>query len=117
MAFVNGHIRSKRDRSALKLNSVGVSDVWKKGGYKDGVITRIHIKPSVVLFMLMKVAGGPKDAKVVGTTRLTIGQFEDGERLMVRDNWKTSKEPHRRLRGAWTGSITFLTHTPEVITF
>ena len=31
VAFVNGHIRCKRDRSALKLNSVGVSDALVKG--------------------------------------------------------------------------------------
>ena len=30
VAFVNGHIRGKRDRSALRLNSVGVSDAWAK---------------------------------------------------------------------------------------
>ena len=31
VAFVNGHIRGKREKSALKLNSVGVSDMWTKG--------------------------------------------------------------------------------------
>ena len=112
VAFVNGHIRSKRHRSALKLNSVSVSDAWTKGGSKDGVITTIHIKPREALFTPMKVARGPKDAKAVGS----IGRFEDGEKIVVRDDWKISKDPHRRLRGAWTGSTTFLTQTLEVTT-
>ena len=117
VAFVNGHIRSKRDRSALKLHSVGVSDAWAKGGYKDGVIPRIHPKPRETLFTPMKVAGGPRDAKTVGSTRLTIGQFEDGEKIVVRDDLKIPKDPHRMLRGACTGSTIFLTQTSEVTTF
>ena len=77
VAFVNGHIRSKRDRSALKLNSMSVSDAWAKGGSRGGVITRIHLKPSEALFTPIKVARGPIDAKEFGSLRLTIGQFED----------------------------------------
>ena len=72
MAFVIGHIRRKRGRSALKLISVGVSDACAKGGNKDGAIMRIHFKPREALFTPMKAAGGPRDAKAVGTTRLTI---------------------------------------------
>ena len=60
------------------------------------MIARIHIKPRRALFAAMKVAGGPRDAKVVGTTRLTICQFEDGEKFVVRDNLKTSRELHGR---------------------
>ena len=45
-----------------------------------------HLKPRETLFTQMKVAGGPKDAKAVWTTRLSIGQFEDGERFMLRNN-------------------------------
>ena len=55
VAFVNGHIRSKRDRSALKLNSVSVSDALAKGESKDGVITRIHLKPREALFKAHKM--------------------------------------------------------------
>ena len=107
VAFVNGHIRSKRGRPALKLNSMSVSDVWAKGGSKDGVITRIHLKPREALFTPMKVARDPKDAKAVGSLRKTIGKFEDGENIAVRDDWETSKDPHRRLRGACTGRTHF----------
>ena len=93
VAFVNGYIPGKRDRSAFKLNAVRSSDAWAKGRYTNGAITRIHFKLRETLFMPMRMAGGPKDARAVGTTRLTVGQFEDGERVVVRDNWKASKEP------------------------
>ena len=76
---------------------MSVSDAVAKGGSTNGVITRIHFKPREELFNQMKVARGPKDAKVVGSLRLTICQFEDGETIVVRDDWKSSKDPHRRL--------------------
>ena len=66
VAFVNGHIRGKRDRSALRLNSVGVSDAWAKGGNKDGAITRIHFKPRETLFTPMKVAGAQEMQRPLG---------------------------------------------------
>ena len=62
LAFVNGHIRGKRDRSAFKLNGA-------KGRYINGAITRISFKPRETLFTPMKVAGSPKDVRAVGTTR------------------------------------------------
>ena len=47
----------------------------------------------------MTVARGPKDAKAVGSIRLTIGQFDDGEKFVVQYNWKISKDTHTHIEG------------------
>ena len=57
------------------------------------MITRIHLKPREALFTVMKVARGPKDAKAVGSIRLTIGQFDDGEICLVLKQFEDFKGP------------------------
>ena len=83
-AFVNCHIRGKRDRSALKLNSVGASDAWAKGRCMNGAISRIHFKPREMVFTLMKVAGRPK-------RRTGLGDYEV-------DDWSVQRR--RQVRGS-----------------
>ena len=106
VSFVGGHVCGSRDKSALTLNAVGQSDKWELRN--DAVLVRAHAKPRECLFTPMKVAGGPKVGNKIGRTRVTFGQFEDGEKFTMRDDWKKSDEPHRRLRSAWTGYTVFL---------
>ena len=87
--------------------SAAAADRWSPG--VDW--TRLHSKPRLTLFTPMKVANGPDSAAAVGNVRVTTGRFADGREFQVRDLWKTSSCPHRRLRAPWTGETSFVHKT------
>ena len=58
--------------------------------------------------MPMKVAGGPVNAAVVGSTRVAVGEYIGGGSFCEVDKLKEVKEPHTRLKGPWIGCIYFL---------
>ena len=56
----------------------------------------------------MKVAGGPMNAAVVGSIRVTVGKDVGGNNFCEVDNWKEARVPHRRMQKPWTGCTHFL---------
>ena len=59
------------------------------------------------LFTPMKVANGPLSGSEVSGRRVTTGEFEDGEKFVLEDNWKTAEDPHMLLPKHWRGVTTF----------
>ena len=54
----------------------------------------------------MKVAKGPTDSHEVGNIRVTSGRTVSGKDFIIRDMWKESVNPHRKVE-AFVGETVF----------
>ena len=100
---LGGRLETRRADGALRIAAVGRSDRW----LEDDDWTRVHTKPRLCLFTPMKVAGGPKGSNEVGRSRTTHGEYADGEKFIIEDDWISVDNPHRKLKGWWTGYTVF----------
>ena len=92
----------------------GDPDRWKDHWGHDknqtscrGKILRHHTQARRSLFTPAKVAHGPKDLERILPVRVTIGQFENGEKFCHVDNWCDEKTAHAVLKDQWTGTTIF----------
>ena len=106
LKFMNCEANTGRADTAPQLNEV--SDKWRN---TKEVWHRNHNKSRRTLFTPMRVAGGPGNAMLVGETRVTIGQLENGERFKIVDDWKDEANAHRDLGSNWTGITMFVRRT------
>ena len=101
-------LRQTRADMAPRLQEVsgGTADRWLT--QSPAAWTRQHNKPRRAMFTPMRVAGSPQNGGCVGSVRITIGRYANGERFEIVDDWKTADEPHMMLRKPWTGVTTFV---------
>ncbi len=105
--FANIILDTSRAATAPRLQFLDNNDHWE--ATRPEYWARRHVKPRRSLFTPMRVPGGPRNSEAIGSVRVTIGKFDDGEPFMIEDDWKGSPELHHRLEREWTG-VTAFTH-------
>ena len=86
-------------------------DFWEINE-QDGTVTRVHVKPRKGLFTPHGVAGIPVDPENFDGRRITKILTTQGVSKEEKDNYHTSKIPHRNMGFPWTGKTTFFVKEP-----
>ena len=72
-------------------------------------LNRVHVRMRRSLFTPIDVKKLEDEAmgKAIGTSRKTEGEFADGRRFQILDEWTKLGDSHRVLEMPWTGITTF----------
>ena len=72
-------------------------------------MNRVHVEMRTSLFTPIDVKKPEDEAmgKTIGTSRKTEGEFADGRRFQILDEWTKLSNSHRALEMRWTGITTF----------
>ena len=87
-----------------------VKDHWvhsKNDISMDAVWARHHTKARCSLFTPCKTNGGPSKTDDLLGTRITVGEYVDGQIFFHVDDWKDESSAHSKLEKMWTGSTFF----------
>ena len=107
-------IRFEDDEEMAKDEGNGIDDAmtrcekdrWETRGND---LLRIHVKMRRALFtpIDVKKPEGETMGKAIGTSRRTEGEFADGRKFQIVDEWTELSNSHRALEMPWTGTTTF----------
>ena len=86
-------------------------DFWEMNE-QDGTVSRVHVKPRKGLLTPHGVAGIPVDPENFDGRRITKILTTQGVSKEEKDNYHTSKTPHRNMGFPWTGKTTFFLKEP-----
>ena len=93
-----------KDRMEDSRRGQGQLDRWNQDGLW---VVRDHVRSRSELFTPLRVSGSPP-AKALTPSRITVGEFCDGEAFRVVDCWTSRAFAHRNLGRSWTGKTFFL---------
>ena len=111
--FMSVRVGTDRAEKAPQLNSI----IGDKEGHDDdhwiktttGVMRTHQHSSRTELFTPRRIAGAPP-AKILTSTRITRGRYEDGnrEQFVITDSWRARATAHRTLGRKWKGSTEFI---------
>ena len=98
--------RIQNDEKHEEQNGRKINDRWMR---KEGSLIREHRKLRRALFTpvdVKKIDDHLSD-EPVGAIRVTEGEFTNGKRFRMEDDWTTLSNSHKVLAMRWTGRTTF----------
>jgi hypothetical protein len=109
IANMLGTWENKPEVKYMKLLNVTANkvDEWHKQGL---YVMRCHVKERTQLFTPRRIEGAPP-CRTLSGTRVTIGEYADGETFRRVDAWTARSTAHEEMSRPWRGFTIFLIKT------